>query len=116
MSQISSIETETDQYAIEHIPAPQCNQCWRLRSPEPDLAWAVVKMGEGISFGDAYGKILGTLLVCCWWSVALSFMPPKMLKRVFPPVVTGVTIFLIGASLITAGIDNWGGEAETTDT
>ena len=32
-----------------------------------------------------------------------------MLKRVFPPVVTGVTIFLIGASLITAGIQNWGG-------
>lgn len=27
--------------------------------------------------------------------------------------VTGVTIFLIGASLITAGIQNWGGEALT---
>ncbi|KAK9845023.1 hypothetical protein WJX74_009785 [Apatococcus lobatus] len=70
-----------------------------------------IMRGQGISFGDAYGKILGTLLVCCWWSVALSFMPPRMLKRVFPPIVTGVTIFLIGASLITAGIQNWGGGA-----
>ena len=69
-------------------------------------------MAEGTSFADAYGKILGTLLVCCWWSVALSFMPPRMLKRVFPPVVTGVTIFLIGASLITAGIQNWGGQSD----
>ena len=31
-------------------------------------------------------------------------MPPRMLKRCFPPMVTGLTIFLIGAGLIGSGL------------
>ena len=34
-------------------------------------------------------RILGTLLGCAWLTVALSFMPPKLLRRIFPPLVTG---------------------------
>ena len=59
---------------------------------------------EGDSFIGAYGRILGTQLVCCWLAVILSFMPPRMLKRCFPPMVTGLTIFLIGAGLIGTGL------------
>ena len=59
---------------------------------------------EGNTFIEAYGRILGTQLVCCWVAVALSFMPPRMLRRCFPPMVTGLTIFLIGAGLIGTGI------------
>lgn len=36
-------------------------------------------------------------------TVAISFMPPKAIRRVFPPMVSGVTIILIGVALITAG-------------
>ena len=30
----------------------------------------------------------------------MSFVPPRTLKRIFPPMVTGTVILLIGASLI----------------
>ena len=43
-------------------------------------------------------------MVAAWLEVALSFAPPSVLKRVFPPVVSGTAVFLIGTSLITAGI------------
>lgn len=42
--------------------------------------------------------------------MALAFVPPKTLKKVFPPVVTGTVILLIGASLVgDSGALNWGG-------
>ena len=59
---------------------------------------------EGNTFIEAYGRILGTQITCCWLAVLLSFMPPRMLKRCFPPMVTGLTIFLIGAGLIGSGL------------
>ena len=40
----------------------------------------------------------------------LSFVPVRVLQRIFPPVVTGTVILLIGASLVgDSGIANWGG-------
>lgn len=40
----------------------------------------------------------------------MSFSPPRALKRIFPPIITGTVIFLIGASLVgSSGIPNWGG-------
>lgn len=37
-------------------------------------------------------------------------VPPKVLQRIFPPMVTGTVILMIGASLVgTSGIPNWGG-------
>lgn len=41
--------------------------------------------------------------------MGLSFLPPRTLKRMFPPIVTGVTVFLIGLSLVTSGFQSWGG-------
>ena len=42
--------------------------------------------------------------------MGLSFVPVRTLKKMFPPVVTGTVIVLIGASLIGhSGILNWGG-------
>lgn len=38
-------------------------------------------------------------------TVGISFMPPKAIRRVFPPMVSGVTIILIGVALITAGFE-----------
>ncbi|KAF8916893.1 Xanthine/uracil permease [Mucidula mucida] len=59
---------------------------------------------------DAYGKVLGTSLICSFLEIGMSFVPARKLQRVFPPIVTGTVILLIGASLIGAsGIPNWGG-------
>lgn len=59
---------------------------------------------------DAYGMLLGTSMLCSLLNMALSFAPAKTLKRIFPPVVTGTVIVMIGASLIgESGVLNWGG-------
>ncbi|CAM9171480.1 unnamed protein product [Ascophyllum nodosum] len=67
---------------------------------------------DGVFDGvKAYGAVLGTLLVCSWVEVVLSFIRPTVLRKVFPPVVTGVTVFLIGAALVGTGFKYWGGGA-----
>ncbi|KAL4076444.1 permease family-domain-containing protein [Scleroderma yunnanense] len=59
---------------------------------------------------DAYGMVLGTALICSFLEIGLSFIPPRTLQRIFPPIVTGTVIVMIGASLIgDSGILNWGG-------
>ncbi|KAG2171421.1 hypothetical protein INT43_009082 [Umbelopsis isabellina] len=58
---------------------------------------------------DAYGAVLGTSIVCAFLSIFISFLPPKIMKRVFPKSVTGVVLLVIGASLIVSGMKNWAG-------
>ncbi|PPQ94824.1 hypothetical protein CVT25_007461 [Psilocybe cyanescens] len=59
---------------------------------------------------DAYGMVLGTSLICSFLEIFMSFCSPKLLKRIFPPLVTGTVILMIGASLIgESGVANWGG-------
>jgi xanthine/uracil permease len=41
---------------------------------------------------EAYGALLGTMMLCSLWEIGLSFVPSKQLKKVFPPVVTGLVI------------------------
>ncbi|KAF8582152.1 Xanthine/uracil permease [Ramaria rubella] len=61
---------------------------------------------------DAYGFLLGTSLVCCFLEIFLSFIPVRILHRIFPPMITGTVVLMIGASLIgSSGIPNWGGGA-----
>ena len=42
------------------------------------------------------GRFIGTLLPCAMLVVFMSFMPTAVVRRIFPPFVPGVTIFLIG--------------------
>ncbi|KAI9069610.1 Xanthine/uracil permease [Trametes sanguinea] len=59
---------------------------------------------------DAYGKVLGTSLICSFLEIGLAFVPPRILKRIFPPIVTGTVIVLIGTSLVgSSGALDWGG-------
>ncbi|CAE6481753.1 unnamed protein product [Rhizoctonia solani] len=59
---------------------------------------------------DAYGMLLGTSLICSFLEMGMAFVPPKKLKKIFPPIVTGTVILLIGASLIgESGVLNWAG-------
>ena len=65
------------------------------------VAWpstaGVPLQANGATFDEAYGRFIGVLLPTSMLVVLISFMPEWMVKRIFPPVVPGVTIFLIGA-------------------
>ena len=53
---------------------------------------------------------LGTSLICSFLEIFMSFIPARKLQKIFPHLVTGTVILMIGASLIGAyGIPNWGG-------
>ncbi|KAI5893061.1 Xanthine/uracil permease [Schizophyllum commune H4-8] len=59
---------------------------------------------------DAYGMLLGTSLICAFLEIFMSFIPVRILRRIFPPIVTGTVVLLIGMHLIgDSGILNWGG-------
>jgi len=58
---------------------------------------------------DALGAFLGTSMLCCMLQILLSFAPPKQLRRLFPPAVTGVCVTLIGTGLSGTAFKYWGG-------
>lgn len=51
-----------------------------------------------------YGKFLGTVLVASLFEICLSFIPRQTLRKLFPPIVTGTCVCLIGASLSGTGM------------
>lgn len=57
----------------------------------------------------AFGRYIGTVAVCALLEVAISFLPSRVMRKVVPPIVSGVTVFLIGASLVSTGLKYWGG-------
>ncbi|TLS29385.1 hypothetical protein PpBr36_01485 [Pyricularia pennisetigena] len=65
--------------------------------------------GTPLPCPDAYGALLGTAAVCALLEILLSFLPPKVVLRIFPPIVTGPTVMLIGISLVKSGFTNWAG-------
>lgn len=65
--------------------------------------------GNKLPCPDGYGAILGTQCVCALLEILMSFTPPRILKRIFPPLVTGPTVMLIGIHLIETGFQNWAG-------
>jgi uracil-xanthine permease len=65
--------------------------------------------GNSLACPKGYGAILGTQCLCALLEVLMSFTPPRILKRVFPPLVTGPTVLLIGVKLIGTGFANWAG-------
>ncbi len=60
-----------------------------------------------------YGALIGTACLCSLLEIGLSFTKPAILKRVFPPLVTGPTVMLIGISLVQSGFQGWAGGAGT---
>ncbi|CRK34522.1 hypothetical protein BN1708_019532, partial [Verticillium longisporum] len=56
-----------------------------------------------------YGAILGTSAITALTIVLISFLPPKIMLKIFPPIVTGPTVLLIGVKLIESGFKNWMG-------
>ena len=65
--------------------------------------------GTKLPCPEGYGAILGTACLCALLEIGLSFTRPAVLRRVFPPLVTGPTVTLIGISLVQSGFEGWGG-------
>lgn len=65
--------------------------------------------GARLACPQAYGAVIGTAALCALLEIGLSFMPAKFLKKMFPPLVTGPTVMLIGVNLISSGFKNWAG-------
>jgi len=65
--------------------------------------------GNPLACPRGYGALLGTQCVCALLEILMSFTPPKLLRRIFPPLVTGPTVLLIGVKLIGTGFANWAG-------
>jgi xanthine/uracil permease len=71
-------------------------------SPADKVLKTLIK--EGNSFEEAYGMVLGTAAICALVPVAISFLPHRVIRKVFPPVVCGLVIMLIGINLGGVGI------------
>ncbi|QIX00955.1 hypothetical protein AMS68_006472 [Peltaster fructicola] len=65
--------------------------------------------GTKLSCPDGYGAIIATCCICALLEILMSFTPPRILKKIFPPLVTGPTVLLIGVSLISSGFADWAG-------
>ncbi|KIS71635.1 putative purine permease [Mycosarcoma maydis] len=66
--------------------------------------------GSRAACPDAYGYLLGTAAVCALLEIALSFLPVKVLKRMWPPLITGTLVFFVGIKLIgESAIPSFGG-------
>ncbi|EDK47482.1 purine permease [Lodderomyces elongisporus NRRL YB-4239] len=73
--------------------------------------------GTHLPCPDGYGKILASAIVCGLLEILLSFMPAKILQKVFPPLVTGPVVTLIGVHLLETGFEDWvGGSGCVGDT
>lgn len=69
--------------------------------------------GTKLPCPDGYGAILGTASVCALLEVGFSFTSPRYLKKLFPPLITGPTVALIGISLTKSGFEGWAGGSGT---
>jgi xanthine/uracil permease len=67
--------------------------------------------GTKLACPDAYGALIGTAAVCSLIEIVISFLPPKVIQKIFPPIVTGPTVMLIGVTLVTSGFQDWAGGA-----
>ncbi|KAK5686611.1 hypothetical protein LTS10_002731 [Elasticomyces elasticus] len=65
--------------------------------------------GTQLPCPKGYGALIGTSSICGLIEVAMSFLPPRYLRKIFPPLVTGPTVLLIGTKLIATGFSNWAG-------
>ncbi|KAH6699016.1 putative purine permease [Leptodontidium sp. MPI-SDFR-AT-0119] len=67
--------------------------------------------GTQLPCPDAWGAILGSMLCTVWIQIAMSMVPPKKLNKIFPKIVTGSLLLLVGVYLINSGMQNWGGSS-----
>lgn len=59
--------------------------------------------------------MLGTSCVCCILELFFSFCPINFIKKIFPPLITSITVILLGIGLCGSGMKAWGGGAVCAD-
>lgn len=69
--------------------------------------------GNSLPCPQGYGALLGTSCCAALLETLISFTPPRIPKRIFPPLVTGPNVTLIGVSLIRTGSQDWAGGSGT---
>jgi xanthine/uracil permease len=67
--------------------------------------------GTPLPCPEAYGALLGSILCTVWIQLAMSLVPPKTLNKLFPKLVTGTLLTLVGVYLVGNGMNNWGGSS-----
>ncbi|CAI5759357.1 unnamed protein product [Candida verbasci] len=67
----------------------------------------IAEDGTHLPCPNGYGRILASGTVCGLLEILLSFMPPKVLQKIFPPLVTGPVVMLIGTHLVETGFQDW---------
>jgi len=67
--------------------------------------------GTPLPCPEAWGAMLGTMLCTVWIQILMSLVPPRLLNKVFPKMVTGSLLLLVGVYLIGNGMQNWGGSS-----
>lgn len=75
------------------------------------FAGVVATLGSGVA---AYGAIMGASIIGGVLEVLLGFVL-KYIRRFFPPVVCGTVVLSIGLSLISVGVNSFGGGFKTKD-
>lgn len=65
--------------------------------------------GSKLPCPEAFGAMLGTASTVALVAILFAFTPPKFLRRIFTPLVTGSILLTIGLSLMGSGITNWSG-------
>ena len=75
------------------------------------FAGIVATLGSGVV---AYGAIMGASIIGGVFEAVLGLVL-KRIRRFFPPVVCGTVVLSIGLSLISVGINSFGGGFKTKD-
>ena len=75
------------------------------------FAGIVATLGSGVV---AYGAIMGASIIGGVFEAVLGLVL-KRIRRFFPPVVCGTVVLSIGLSLISVGINSFGGGFKTRD-
>ncbi len=63
-----------------------------------------------------FGAILGTSTLTGLFAIGLTFIPPRIIRKLFPPLITGTMLVFIGAALVSSGVNNWAGGSGTCQT
>jgi xanthine/uracil permease len=71
--------------------------------------------GTSLPCPAAWGAVLGSMLCTVWIQILMSLVPPKALNKLFPKMVTGSLLLLVGVYLIGNGLQNWGGSSNCHD-
>lgn len=67
----------------------------------------IAEDGTKLPCPNGYGYILALAVICALLEILLSFTPSRILQKIFPNIVTGPVVLLIGTHLVEEGLTTW---------